>query len=106
MVSLLSKLFHKLSRDDEHYYMDEDEYNKEVYNEEEEDLYSDSVDPSEQEPRFHDNMTEPVSESDEEEEEYEIVEREILPAKIICPDCGGITLEGLDFCDKCGGELQ
>ncbi len=39
------------------------------------------------------------------EEEYEIVEREILPAKIICPDCGGITLEGLDFCDKCGGEL-
>ncbi len=40
-----------------------------------------------------------------EEEEYEVVEREILPAKIICPDCGGITLEGLDFCDKCGGEL-
>ncbi|MGF7143727.1 hypothetical protein HNQ56_002154 [Anaerotaenia torta] len=38
--------------------------------------------------------------------EYEIVEREILPAKIICPDCGGITLEGLDFCDKCGGELS
>jgi hypothetical protein len=41
-----------------------------------------------------------------EEEEYEVVEREILPAKIICPDCGGITLEGLDFCDKCGGELK
>lgn len=40
-----------------------------------------------------------------EEEEYEIVEIEILPAKIICPDCRGITLEGLDFCDKCGGEL-
>ena len=40
-----------------------------------------------------------------EDEEYEIVEREILPEKIICPDCGGITLEGLDFCDKCGGEL-
>jgi hypothetical protein len=39
------------------------------------------------------------------EEEYEVVEREILPAKIVCPDCGGITLEGLDFCDKCGGEL-
>lgn len=37
---------------------------------------------------------------------YEILEREILPAKIICPDCGGITLEGLEFCDKCGGELQ
>lgn len=41
-----------------------------------------------------------------EKEEYEIVEREILPEKIICPDCGGITLQGLDFCDKCGGELQ
>ncbi|MBE5967592.1 MAG: hypothetical protein E7255_11630 [Lachnospiraceae bacterium] len=40
-----------------------------------------------------------------EEEEYEVVEREFLPAKRICPDCGGITLEGLDFCDKCGGEL-
>lgn len=43
---------------------------------------------------------------EEEEQEYEIVEREILPAKIVCPDCGGITLEGLEFCDKCGGELQ
>lgn len=40
-----------------------------------------------------------------EEEIYEVLEREILPAKIICPDCGGITLEGLEFCDKCGGEL-
>ena len=45
------------------------------------------------------------SEHGETEEEYEVVEREILPAKIICPDCGGITLEGLEFCDKCGGEL-
>lgn len=40
------------------------------------------------------------------EVEYEIVEREILPEKIVCPDCGGITLEGLEFCDKCGGELK
>ncbi len=43
--------------------------------------------------------------SDEDDIEYEVVEREIHPAKIICPDCGGITLEGLEFCDKCGGEL-
>jgi hypothetical protein len=42
----------------------------------------------------------------EPQEEYEIIEREILPEKIICPDCGGITLEGLDFCDQCGGELH
>lgn len=39
------------------------------------------------------------------EEEFELVEIEILPNKIICPDCGGITLEGLEFCDKCGGEI-
>ena len=42
----------------------------------------------------------------EEEIEYEIVEREIIPEKIVCPDCGGITLEGLEYCDKCGGELK
>jgi len=42
----------------------------------------------------------------EDEGEYEIVEIEIAPARIICPDCGGITLEGFEFCDKCGGELQ
>ena len=45
------------------------------------------------------------SEKVKEEQEYEIVELEILPEKMICPDCGGITLVGLDFCDKCGGEL-
>lgn len=38
--------------------------------------------------------------------EYEVVECEVTPAKIVCPDCGGITLEGLDYCDKCGGELK
>ncbi len=47
----------------------------------------------------------PLSSDPVEEEVYEVVEREIHPAKIICPDCGGITLEGLEFCDKCGGEL-
>ena len=38
--------------------------------------------------------------------EYELLERCIYPHRIICPDCGGITLEGLDFCDKCGGEIN
>ena len=49
----------------------------------------------------------PYTEPDKvtEEQEYEIVEKEILPEKMICPDCGGITLVGLEFCDKCGGEL-
>ncbi|MDI9509700.1 MAG: hypothetical protein QM217_07810 [Bacillota bacterium] len=50
-----------------------------------------------------DNYTNGASEVDP--NEYEVVEMEILPAKIICHDCGGITLEGLEFCDKCGGEL-
>lgn len=45
------------------------------------------------------------SQQDSVQEEYEIVEFEIFPEKIVCPDCGGITLEGLDFCDQCGGEL-
>lgn len=48
---------------------------------------------------------EPKEEITPANDEYEIVEMEILPTKIICPDCGGITLEGLEFCDKCGGEL-
>lgn len=47
----------------------------------------------------------PAEAQEEEPETYEILEREIHPAKIICPDCGGITLEGFEFCDKCGGEL-
>ncbi len=40
------------------------------------------------------------------EEEYEVVEREILPERIICPDCGGVTFQGLEFCHKCGGEIN
>lgn len=46
-----------------------------------------------------------TSDKKKDENQYEIVEKEILPKKIICPDCGGVTLEGLDYCDKCGGEL-
>lgn len=38
--------------------------------------------------------------------EDEFVEMEIKPAHIICPDCGGITIEGLDYCHRCGGELK
>ncbi len=41
-----------------------------------------------------------------EDDAYEVVEFELHPANIVCPDCGGITKEGLDFCDKCGGELN
>lgn len=53
-----------------------------------------------------DDLKKNGTEEKQADEEYEVVEREILPAQIICPDCGGITLEGLDFCDKCGGELN
>lgn len=73
-----------------------------------------AINSEEEEVDFEDVMEEDLAEEGkqkeeedftQEEKEYEIVEREILPTKIICPDCGGITLEGLDFCDKCGGEL-
>ena len=37
--------------------------------------------------------------------EHPIIEREVLPEKIICPDCGGITYEGLELCHRCGGLL-
>jgi len=37
--------------------------------------------------------------------EYEILERTILPERMVCPDCGGITFEGLDLCHLCGGML-
>ncbi len=57
----------------------------------------------EPEPQENPGAAEDVPEEDD--IEYEVVEREIHPSKIICPDCGGITLEGLDFCDKCGGLL-
>lgn len=55
--------------------------------------------------------TEPRKESEDGEPdgidgEYEIIEREILPEQIVCPDCGGFTLEGLEYCDKCGGDLM
>ena len=40
------------------------------------------------------------------ENEAEIVQLVIEPRKVICPDCGGITTEGLQFCDRCGGELD
>jgi len=52
-----------------------------------------------------DHTTKNHEEGNKGTDEYEVVEIEILPKKIICPDCGGITLEGMEFCDKCGGEL-
>ena len=60
----------------------------------------------EQEENYY--FRETITDKDLKEEktiEYEILEREIMPKKIKCPDCGGVTLEGLEFCDKCGGEL-
>ena len=60
----------------------------------------------EQEENYYFRETFSLNENKENQtEEYEILEREIVPKKIKCPDCGGVTLEGLEFCDKCGGEL-
>ena len=34
--------------------------------------------------------------------EYEIIEREISPAKIPCPGCGRMISHGMDYCNFCG----
>ncbi len=98
-MSLFGGLFNKKKQIEEH---KKEKSVKEIF-EEEEELLEDMT---------FDEETETAQEADLDDDEaedpnieYEVVEREILPAKIICPDCGGITLEGLDFCDKCGGEL-
>lgn len=70
------------------------------------DMNEEDPDDEEEFERNEDNMGNSKAQKQDEEETYEVLEREILPEKIICPDCGGITLEGLDFCDKCGGELH
>ncbi len=44
-------------------------------------------------------------EAEDPNQEYEILEREILPERIVCPSCGNITFEGVERCDRCGKEL-
>ena len=34
--------------------------------------------------------------------QYEIIEQEILPAKIPCPGCGRRISHGMDYCNFCG----
>jgi len=47
-----------------------------------------------------------VTKEMEEKKEYPVAEIEILPEKVICPECGGWTTEGRIFCEKCGGEME
>jgi hypothetical protein len=89
-MSFLNNLFHQIRNSEEL----KEEADKEAFPEDEE-----------EEAKKAPGAEQSESGNPDAEEEYEVVEREILPAKIICPDCGGITLEGLEFCDKCGGEL-
>ena len=37
--------------------------------------------------------------------EYEIVEREILPARVSCPGCGRKISHGMDYCNFCGAHV-
>lgn len=38
--------------------------------------------------------------------EYEIIEREIAPAKMKCPGCKRIVPHGMDYCNFCGQRLK
>lgn len=37
---------------------------------------------------------------------YEIVEREIAPARFPCPGCGAMVPGGMDYCNRCGAKQQ
>ena len=37
--------------------------------------------------------------------EYPVLERDIFPERIVCPDCGYVTFEGKERCSRCGREL-
>ncbi|MGB4661940.1 MAG: hypothetical protein WBI07_22390, partial [Mobilitalea sp.] len=53
-------------------------------------LYEAEIESTEQFDSEEDNQLEEAFDVEEKDgKEYEVVEREILPAKIICPDCGG-----------------
>lgn len=95
MVSFLQNLFNRKRQTQNNQEPVEDQFHEE----EDEELEEDNT-----EAETEDDST-VNSEASDKEAVYEVVEREIMPAKIICPDCGGITLEGLELCDKCGGEL-
>jgi len=93
-MSLISRLFNRKGQD--------------VSIEEEKPFARDTEDEvlDEDEDEIEENSTIELGDNPDSEEVYEVLEREIHPAKIICPDCGGITLEGFEYCDKCGGELS
>ena len=104
-MSLLSSLF---NRKRQRMYSNNTEEEKAYIEAEEEKAYFEAEDDTEEETVPYidvEGSDQLLSDDSDAEVYYEVVEREIHPAKIICPDCGGITLEGLDFCDKCGGEL-
>lgn len=103
-MSLFRKLFRRNRLTEEKFPQElrKDNFGKEGFEDEEAELAEEEMNGEEE----SEDGQEPAKPEEDPDMEYEIVEREILPAKIICPDCGGITLEGLDFCDKCGGELH
>ena len=41
----------------------------------------------------------------DENSEYEIIEREISPAKIPCPNCKRRISHGMDYCNFCGAHV-
>lgn len=53
-------------------------------------------------------LAEPEAEEEDECDrngEYPVLERDIFPERIVCPDCGYVTFEGKERCSRCGREL-
>ena len=59
----------------------------------------------EQESEILEGEAGPVRVYFDEKSEYEIVEREISPAKVPCPNCGRRNSYGMDYCNWCGVPL-
>ncbi len=60
---------------------------------------------SEQELEILEGEESPIRVYFDKNSQYEIIEQEILPAKIPCPGCGRRISHGMDYCNFCGAHV-
>ena len=60
---------------------------------------------AEQELEILEGEATPVRVYFDKDSQYEIIEREISPAKIPCPGCGRRISHGMDYCNFCGAHV-